>query len=220
MQMPATDRERMCALYEERFAEHGVSPESLGWTKGRQDIRFNALLDSLEEGGDSFLDIGCGFGDLNDALVARGRPYRYLGVDVVENFVEEGKARRGSDTVQFQAGDFMATEFEGSFDCVIASGVFTFQLEDADQYAYIQTALERMLELCKVGVAVDFLSDRVNYQQDHCFHAQPERILELALGLTRRVRLRHDYLPFEFAVALFKDDIYDEERAVFNPLTK
>ena len=90
MRMPATDRERMCALYEERFAEHGVSPESLGWTKGRQDIRFNALLNSLEGGGDSFLDIGCGFGDLNDALVARGRPYRYLGVDVVENFVNEG----------------------------------------------------------------------------------------------------------------------------------
>ncbi len=114
----------------------------------------------------------------------------------------------------------MATDFEGSFDCVIASGVFSFQLEDADQYAYIQAALERMLELCKVGVAVDFLSDRVNYRQDHCFHAQPERVLELALGLTRRVRLRHDYLPFEFSVALFKDDIYDEENPVFNPLTK
>jgi len=210
----------MCALYDERFAEHGVSPESLGWTKGRQDIRFAALLDSLEGRGDSFLDIGCGFGDLNDALVAKSRPYRYLGVDVVENFVNEGKARRGSDTVQFQVGDFMAAEFEGSFDCVIGSGVFTFQLEDTDQYSYIQAALERMLKLCKVGVAVDFLSDRVNYRQDHCFHAQPERVLELSLGLTRRVRIRHDYLPFEFAVALFKDDAYDEESAVFNLMTK
>jgi len=220
MQMPAADRERMCALYDERFAEHGVSPESLGWTKGRQDIRFNALLDLLEGEGNSFLDIGCGFGDLNDALVARDQSYRYLGVDMVENFVDEGKVRRGSDTVEFQAGDFMATEFEGSFDCVIASGVFSFQLEDADQYAYIQSALERMLELCNVGVAVDFLSDRVNYREDHCFHTQPERVLGLALELTRRVRLRHDYLPFEFAVALFKDDTYDEENAVYNPLTK
>ena len=161
----------MCALYDERFAEHGMSPESLGWTKGRQDIRFNALLDLLEGEGNSFLDIGCGFGDLNDALVARDQSYRYLGVDMVENFVDEGKVRRGSDTVEFQVGDFMATEFEGSFDCVIASGVFSFQLEDADQYAYIQSALERMLELCNVGVAVDFLSDRVNYREDHCFHS-------------------------------------------------
>lgn len=210
----------MCALYEERFAEHGVSPKSLGWTKGRQKIRFNALLDLLEGVGDSFLDIGCGFGDLNDALLARKTSYQYLGVDIVGNFIKEGESRRGGETVQFQVGDFMATEFGRSFDCVIASGVFTFKLEDADQYAYIQAALKRMLDLCKVGVAVDFLSDRVNYQQDHCFHAHPERVLELALELTRRVRLSHDYLPFEFAVALFKDDAYDEENTVFNPLIK
>jgi hypothetical protein len=37
--------------------------------------------------------------------------------------------------MQFQAGDFMGTEFAGSFDRVIASGMFIFQLEDADQYA-------------------------------------------------------------------------------------
>ena len=84
-----------------------------------------------------------------------------------------------------------------------------------DHGEYVKRMLARMLELSREGVAVDFLSDRVNFIEEHCAHTSPEWALSTALGLTRSVRLRHDYMPFEFALWLFKDDTYDEADTVF-----
>ena len=44
---------------------------------------------------------------------------------------------------------------------------------------------------------VDFLSD---FSLD-----TTERVFGVAMGLTRRVVLRHDYMPFEFALLLYRD---------------
>ena len=73
-----------------------------------------------------------------------------------------------------------------------------------------------MFGLCRDAVSVNFLSDRVNFRRERTFYASPARILDIALSMTRNVRLRHDYMPFEFSVALFKDASFADKDTVFN----
>ncbi len=216
MKMPAADRERMVAMYRARLAEHGATPQALGWTKGKQDLRFKILLSPFETEDCSVLDVGCGFGDLNKQLGCGNNSYRYLGVDVMDEFVGRAQEEYGGVNTQFLAGEFLEMEFDEPFDIVVGSGIFNFAMDGIENGEYVERMLQRMLELSRVGVAVDFLSDRVNFEQEHCAHTSPERALSIALRLTQSVRVRHDYMPFEFALFLFKDDSYDESKTAFN----
>lgn len=213
---PLANLQPLEQLYRDRWRRHGVSPQSLGWTKGKQHIRFDVLLSGLDCEGKSFLDVGCGFGDLNAALQRRARRYRYLGVDMMPEFVAQGRELYGREGIEFQTGDFQTSAVEGSHDIVIGSGLFAFLLDGMDNYQYINAMLRRMFASCTEAVAVDLLSDRVNFKREGVFYANAGRVLEIAFALTRNVRLRHDYMPFEFALTLFKDDSFLEDDTVFN----
>jgi ubiquinone/menaquinone biosynthesis C-methylase UbiE len=66
--------------------------KSLGWNKGKQDVRFEILTSQYDFAGKSILDIGCGFGDINLMLNAHyGTNYTYHGIDLVEDLVTEGR---------------------------------------------------------------------------------------------------------------------------------
>lgn len=216
MDAPQSDLRQLEELYRARWQRHGLSPQSLGWTKGKQDIRFDVLLSGLPCEARTFLDVGCGFGDLNLALRARAAHYGYLGLDLMPEFLNEGQRLYGGENVEFLLGDFLSMELARSFDYVLASGIFAFELTEMDNYTYIERMLGKMLSLSTEAVSVDFLSDRVNFRRDHTFYANPGRILDIAFGLTRNVRLRHDYMPFEFTVTLFNDDSFMEQDTVFN----
>lgn len=90
--MDILDRERIISVYSDRFDKYGHDPRTLGWDKGKQDLRFDILTSQWDIKGKSIVDLGCGFGDLNRYFEARGiNDYEYLGVDVVNNLIEEAK---------------------------------------------------------------------------------------------------------------------------------
>ncbi len=213
---PQNDLRKLEDLYRTRWQRHGLSPQSLGWTKGKQGVRFDVLLSDLSCEGRAFLDVGCGFGDLNLVLKERANHYEYLGLDLMPEFLDEGRKLYGSESVAFALGDFLSIEFARPFDYALASGIFAFELTEMDNYTYIERTLGKMFALSTEAVSADFLSDKVNFRRDQTFYANPGRILDIAFGLTRNVRLRHDYMPFEFAVTLFKDDSFMEQDTVFN----
>ena len=68
-----------------------------------------------------------------------------------------------------------------------------------------------MLDISKKGVAMDFLSTYVDYKTKGTFHTSPEHIFKIAKKLSKRVAIRHDYLPFEFCVYLYKQDQIDKD---------
>lgn len=70
--------------------------------------------------------------------------------------------------------------------------------------------------LCSDGLAFDFLSDKVDYRHEHTFHSSPEKVLEIAYKYSRNIVLRNDYMPFEFAIIIFKDDGFDKQDTVFH----
>ena len=216
MPSPSDDLRALQNIYRARWQKHGSSQLSLGWTKGKQQLRFDVLLSGLSCEGKSFLDVGCGFGDLNIAISLRASHYQYLGIDMVPEFIQEAEKKYKTSSVSFVQGDFASLLLSSNFDYIVASGIFGYRMTHVDNYSYIRHVLGKMLDACNEAVAVDFLSDRVNFKRDQNFYASPETILATCMSLTKNVRLFHDYMPFEFSVVLYKDDSFDESDTVFN----
>lgn len=217
LKMDDQDRAGTVEKYRKGYAEHGYSPKTLGWDKGRQDIRFEVLLSFFEFRGKSILDIGCGFGDLNRILSREnGDSYQYLGVDLVGELIDEGRRHYRQENIRFLNADFLEYPFKETFDIVVASGIFNHKFDSGENDLFVERVLKKAWSLCTEGFAFDFLSDKVDYRYDHTYHNNPERILGLAYGLSRNVSIRNDYMPFEFCLYVGKDDSFDRADAVFN----
>jgi SAM-dependent methyltransferase len=209
------DIKKMKELYESRYQQHGYDPKTLGWFKGKQKMRFSILTSQVDLEGMSILDVGCGFGDLNFHLKSVLKEYQYYGIDCVDSLIDEAVKRHPEDFINFNIGDFL-DESPRQYDYIVASGIFNYNLDNEDNYSYISKVMKKSFDECTIGVAFDFLSDKVDYKKyDVTFHSNPSNILDMAYGLTRNIVLRNDYAPFEFSIFLFKNDSFNAEDTVF-----
>jgi SAM-dependent methyltransferase len=201
------DRRDYIRRYEGRLEQFGHSPETLGWGRhGRQEVRFSVLAEyALRNPSASILDVGCGFADLYDFLRERGWNGVYTGLDIVPGLLAE--ARRSKPFLDLRETDItVAGDDLPEYDLVVASGVFNARLTAGDNQAHIADALRAMYARARHYAAVDFLSTMVDFQKEGAWHTDPSWALSAAQRISRRVLLRHDYMPYEFAVILFRDD--------------
>jgi SAM-dependent methyltransferase len=199
------DREEYRRRYRDRLARYHHDPRTLGWDKGKQPERFAALTQLLPLPRlRSLLDVGCGFGDLYPFLRAHGFTGRYTGLDFVPELVEVG--RRAYPEAELLVGDFGDHSSASDHDVVLASGIFNARLRNEDHWSYVTATLRKMFACCRVATCADFLTSYVDYEREDLFYTPPEDVLRFAKSLTRRVALLHHYMPFEFALYLFKGD--------------
>jgi SAM-dependent methyltransferase len=216
--MNSLDRQHYVKRYTTRYAEFGYDPRTLGWGKsGRQHIRFAALMGLAKIPAGSVLDVGCGFGDLYGYLQRIGWEGRYVGVDIVPTLLDEAKKQYSG--IDVRLCDISSQEIDEQFDYVVSSGIFNAQLQGESQEEYIAAMVERMLRLSRIGMAADFLTSFVDYRQADAYHADPSAILELGIHIARRVVIRHDYLPYEFCVYLYKQSEITEDSRYAAELT-
>jgi SAM-dependent methyltransferase len=217
MHLPQTEQDVIIERYSRRFAEYGYDPRTLGWDKGKQQIRFRILTSQYDFRGKRVLDIGCGFGDLNQGLQRRaGRECSYHGVDLVPVLIARAKDLYPAENISFSCADVLSEDFTGKFDYAVASGIFNHMLKDVANYDFIEAVMNKALSLCADGLAFDFLSDKVDCRQAALFYSSPEQILGMAYKYSRNVVLRNDYMPFEFAVFINKDSSFLTEDTIFN----
>ncbi len=208
--MDKIDKDEYIKRYQARLNEFGYSPATLGWGKGgRQDIRFKVLAQPiLKHANSSVLDIGCGFGDLFRFLKMNHWNGTYTGVDIVPGLLNV--ARELDPQINVIEADITSPNFSlisERFDYVVASGVFNARLKISNNEEHIVTALKNMFLLSKIAMCVDFMSTYVDYQNPAAYHTDPLWALGTVKKISRRVVLRHDYMPFEFALIVYKDDV-------------
>ena len=208
--MKESEKKATIERYNRRLEVYGYDPRTLGWLKGRQPIRFEALSQIGDLNNSSILDVGCGFGDLYGFLIKKGLTIKYTGHDINPELIKI--AREVYPDAHFAVKDIEEEEIEDRFDWVFESGVFNFKSSHSERF--VQNMLRSMFELCRKGVAADFVSSYVDFEDKDAYYASPEEIFAFCKTLSRRVVIRHDYMPFEFCMYIYKDDSINE-RNVF-----
>ena len=220
--MSEAPKRDICGHYQTLYEKYGYDERALGWSKHKQMLRFEQLFKHMDiKQGCSILDVGCGFGDLCMYLnthFGEGN-YSYYGIDIMESSISEAQKHYGhqNDTL-FEKANILDDSFSVRADYVVSSGMFGFQLYDSfDRNCdYIREVVKKSLNLCRKGVAFDFLSDKVDYRAgNYQFHAPPEKMVEIAYSLSRRIILDNSAMPFEFTLSIFKDDSFNTENTVF-----
>ena len=199
------------------YDQYGYSPATLGWNKGKQDIRFDILTSFFELNDKSVMDVGCGFGDLLPFLRKIGWGGQYTGYDITSEFVKQAQKFHMEDKkAVFKISDFLNEKAAHEADIILASGTFNYKFRHTDNYGFIRNCFHKAYQLAGEGIAFNFLSDKVDWKYDHAWYSNPSVILEIAYEISRNVALRNDYMPFEFSVAIYKDDSFEKEDTLFN----
>jgi len=199
------EMEKVQGFYRSRFERFGHDARSLDMSLPSQQLRFRVLSGVGDLRGTSVLDVGCGFGDYFEYLEKEHISTQYTGLDISPEFVKEGASRHpGAKFYQTDIGNFHA---EGGFDYVMASGTFNVRFRE-DQEAWTLKTLEKMFSLCRKGMAVSLISTWADssHHRDDIFYFSPERTFEFCKSLTRWVVLRHEYMPHDFTIYLYKEN--------------
>ena len=174
----------------------------VGWGSGeKQRLCFDTLLsfnEPLLEGA-TILDVGCGVGHLKEHLDDFYYKVRYHGIDMNEEMVDIATTQYGD---HFTHADLM--NYRTRHEYVIACGIFNVR-DSRYKYQELYDNVDRMVKLATKGVAFNLLSAEVKdnrIPELHYFDAG--RVLSSLLELYPKVTIRHDYLPDDFTVYVYK----------------
>jgi ubiquinone/menaquinone biosynthesis C-methylase UbiE len=205
--MNLSDKDKIIERYNKRIEQYGSTIQALAsGNEERRKMRFQILLECGIQKGDSILDLGCGFGDfyefLNETLGSGN--FNYTGIDINSKIIDI--ARERFPTVDFRTSDILEEGLNEKFDFIVSTSSFNLKLNDIDNYEFIQNLLNVCYKSSSKGVAIDFLSDYVDFKPTpEAFYYKPEEIFSKAKSITKCVTLRHDYPLFEFCLYLYKD---------------
>ena len=182
------------------LAEHGASSLAVGYKhSGNHLARYRILagIGAIERA--SILDIGCGVGHFAGWLTANGYRGAYAGVDIMAEMVEKAAGLYPGKT--FAAADILDNDMNLSADYVVASGIF--HMGDVN---LMKRMIAAMFDACTIGVAFNSLSSWYDTSvQGEFYCADPLETLTFCRTLTPSLLFRHDYLPHDFTIFLYKD---------------
>ena len=179
--------------------------EKVGWGSSEsQKKRFEVLSEIGNLNNCSILDIGCGTGAFYKHLDNLYHDINYTGIDINENMVKIAK-QTFPETTFFCIDILNKVENEiknRKFDYIFLSGVLNLSINNHE--AMVSDMMKKMFDLSIKGIALNFLSMHADFFSAGECYLNPEKILSAALMIDRKVTLRHDYMPHDFTVYIFK----------------
>ncbi|MFG0257217.1 MAG: class I SAM-dependent methyltransferase [Phycisphaerales bacterium JB043] len=178
-------------------AESDYSKKARSYYEG---IREDYLRELLDEKTSAVLEIGCGTGDLGDALLSQNGCQRYCGVELFEDAADAAREK----LTEVVNGDIEAIELpwdEGSFDALVASEVLEHLREPWN-------VLRRLRTLLKPGALVLASSPNVANKRVIGMLLRGRWDLEHS-GIMDRTHLRW-FTPSSYA-QMFRDCGYEVE---------
>lgn len=205
---------KMVAIYLKQLKKNGYSPRSLGWVKGKQDIRFRQLTRFIEKNS-KILDYGCGFGDLMAFLQDNDVPVDYHGCDVIPEFLEIAKEKNPKGNF-FQIK--MLETIDEKYDNIICSGTFNFLYEKEKDIhrKHIFKIINNLFRCSTNSLSIDFQSPYVDFMLENAYHQEIDEIINYSVKyLSKRFFVDHSYMPYEYTIHIFKDDKIKKPKNIF-----
>ena len=203
---PGLERARL--YWDERAKNFAENCEAVEQSKRTQRMRFEVFVSFHDLRGKSVLDVGCGVGDLCGHLQERGIDCEYTGFDVSPEMIR--RCRERFPGVRFESGDILEWSPGQPFDYTIAVGIHNIKIEGGREL--LEGITRRQFELCRVAAHVSILTDRYSGFAPHIQAWRAEEILTIALKITPYVVLRHDYLPNDFSLTLYREPLIDTRK--------
>jgi SAM-dependent methyltransferase len=194
---------RIVSKYEARLSEHGFDVAALkSGGVPKQFVRHSLHAVIFDLTGRRVLDVGCGIAMFYRFLRNAGVDIAaYVGIDIVKPFLDYD--RKLYPEAQFLVRDIFQEPVEDlAPDVIFMSQLFNARYEAADNENVARAAMAQMFAAARDGVVIDFMTSYVDYREPEHHYFEPEEMLRYAKTLTPFVSLHHDYLPFEFTLAL------------------
>jgi len=196
--------------YQSLLAEHGDSPQALQYRDAESQFARFKVLSEVASPLSSVLDVGCGLGHLYCYLKSAGFSGKYVGVDIVPEFVEmAANSFRDDKNVTISLASGLEPLPTGT-DYALLSGVFNNRMDN--NLAFMQETLWHMFAAAKKGISFNAMSTYVDYYDENLYYVDPIQVFAFCKNeLGGHPVLRHDYAlsehgyPFEFAMYVYKN---------------
>lgn len=201
--------DKVKAYFTNKLKEHGATHKGVDYNStDAQEARFLQLIKVVDASKHySILDFGSGYGGMYDYLVKLNHDVYYVGYDIVEPMVVEGRELHPHNQ------DCLFTnkiEEVPVLDYAIASGTFNMKL-DTQLDLWTQIVIEALIQMdahASKGFAFNMLTkysdaDRMRpdlYYADPCFFFD-----YCKRNFSKNVALLHDYRLYDFTIIVRKD---------------
>lgn len=191
-------------IYDKFLAEGDEDHQKVGWGSAEsQRKRFDVLSAVGDLNGCSVLDVGCGIGGLYQYLSGVYSDVTYTGVDINQGMLNMAASRYPG--LNFICADILTEDSfleNARFDYVFLSGALN--LSNESQERLINDTMAKMFLIANKAIALNFLSVFADFYKPGEYYSDPEKILGAALNISGKVVLRHDYMPHDFSVYIYR----------------
>lgn len=198
------DTKKIQKFFNKLTQQYGDSVHSLAWESVHtQRVRFRVLSQIAPLDGMRILDVGCGKADLLAYFNEKNIHVDYYGVDTSVDLAR--LAKRNYPNIQIFYRDFLQDTYYPEVDYALASGIANLLTPNNEEY--IEAVIKKMFTIARKGAAVNMLTSYapdIKHDTGMYFYS-PETMLKIAFRLTSNVVLRHDYLPNDFTLYLYKE---------------
>ena len=188
-------------FYDINVIKYKQSYKQNGWgQKKSQQLRFKVFTDIDNLNQRKILDLGCGTGDLKSFFQKKKIKVNYTGLENNESMINVLKKKK---IRYIKSSIFDLKKFKSNlYDFILMSGALNIPVKN--QETKISQLLKNSFRIAKKGVALNFLSIYSNKINKNEFYADPVKIFNMSKKICKKVVLRHDYLPHDFTIILYK----------------
>jgi SAM-dependent methyltransferase len=199
---PPNPFERIAQFYDNLVNRYGHDPRACDYGRAQSQLtKFRVLAEVIPLENKRVLDVGCGFADYADYLHERFGSVTYMGIDLSPGMIETAKHLHPA--LDLRVGNILREPGNDRFDVVTANGIF--YLLGCDAPDLMRLIIRRMFDLACIAAAFNSLSAWATAQEAGEFYAHPLETVEFCRTITPWVVLRHDYLPHDFTIYMYRE---------------